>query len=200
MSRSWPYLTAVAVVGVLAGVAIGGKPVPRDPFVLSPDQIPTTTVSVDTTAAVPAPAPTTAGAVTGSTTTTPVATGTTGPGTTGPGTTGPGTDSSTASSTGFGATTRVVLADASGTATTLGSARDALTAAGYTQVATSPVAVPEASSTVYYRAGFAAQAAEVSGLLGVAQAPLVALIDQVVSSIDAQGDVVVLLGSDVAAP
>lgn len=54
MSRSWPYLSAVAVVGVLAGTAIGGKPVSRDEFVISPDQIPTTTLaSNDTATSVP---------------------------------------------------------------------------------------------------------------------------------------------------
>ncbi|MCU1398790.1 MAG: hypothetical protein JWN62_1899 [Acidimicrobiales bacterium] len=96
MSRSWPYLSAVAVVGVLAGTAIGGKPVARDEFVISPDQIPTTTVAADDTvtsvpsaSALPTPVTTTTstattttstsgGSATGSATTTTTATTSTG--------------------------------------------------------------------------------------------------------------------------
>lgn len=159
MSRSWPYLTAVAVVGVLAGAAIGGKPVAQDPFVLSPEQVPTTTAT----------------------------------------TVGDATDTTGAATAGeSAATTRVVIADATGTTTALATAQAALTTAGYTQIATSAVAVAEASTTVYYRSGFAAQADAVAQLLGADQATLVPLLDQVLTPIDDQGDVVVLFGSDVA--
>ena len=71
MSRSWPYLSAVAVVGVLAGTAIAGRPVARDEFVISPDQIPTTTAVTDDPGAplatVPASSTTTASTATAST-------------------------------------------------------------------------------------------------------------------------------------
>lgn len=185
MSRSWPYLTAVAVVGVLAGAAIGGKPVAQDPFVLSPGQVPTTTIiSASTTA--PSFATTTTVGERMTTTTTIVSD------------TSSATDTTGVTDT-TGATTRIVIADATGTSTALVTAQATLTTAGYTQIASSVVAVGEASTTVYYRPGFAAQADAVAQLLGADQATLVPLVDQVVSTVDAQGDVVVLLGSDVAA-
>ncbi len=182
MSRSWPYLTAVAVVGVLAGAAIGGKPEAQDPFVLSPEQVPTTTLSASTTA--PSFATTTTNGAPQTTTATTV---------------GDATDTTGAATAGeSAATTRVVIADATGTTTALATAQAALTTAGYTQIATSAVAVVEASTTVYYRSGFAAQADAVAQLLGADQATLVPLLDQVLTPIDDQGDVVVLFGSDVA--
>jgi hypothetical protein len=36
MRKSWPFALAVIIVGGLAGVAIAGRPVPNDPFVLDP--------------------------------------------------------------------------------------------------------------------------------------------------------------------
>lgn len=181
MSRSWPYLTSVAVVGVLAGAAIGGKPVAQDPFVLSPEQIPATTVV--------ASAPTVSGSTGSSVATSNVSTAT-------PETPSVATTIATSTDT-VPATVRVLLADATGTPNALSTAKTKLDASGYTRISTTSMSSAEASSTIYYRAGFVVDAAAASALLGVAQAPLVLLTDQVVTPIDAEGDVVVLLGSDV---
>jgi len=187
MSRSWPYLAAVAVVGVLAGAAIGGRPEQRDDFVISPEQIPTTTIaSVDTLAPI--------------STLGPISTDST-PADSTPADSTPA-DSTAADSTPADSTpaqtARIVLADGSGADGVLADAQGRLAAGGFDQIASGQVAENVVATTVYYRAGFVTEAAQIAVLLGVDQATLVVLTDQVVTDADDQGDVVVVLGPDVA--
>ncbi|MCU1392765.1 MAG: hypothetical protein JWM34_1193 [Ilumatobacteraceae bacterium] len=197
MSRSWPYLAAVAAVGVLAGVAIGGKPESRDGFVLAPDQIPTTTIATDDTAG-------SSGPVVAVTTTTvdlgvPSTAASTGSSTSD---TTPGSPADTTApaevttTTVAGGGSRIVLVDGSGTSDALTTARDELAGAGYAQVVPTTPKGTVATTTVYYRAGFATQAAQVASILGFDRAPLVLLTTQVISAADQQGDVVIALGPD----
>ena len=53
MRRTWPFLTVTAVVGTLAGVAIGGRPVANEPFVITADQLTTTTTTPPSTTTAP---------------------------------------------------------------------------------------------------------------------------------------------------
>jgi len=192
MSRSWPYLAAVAVVGVLAGAAIGGRPEQRDDFVISPEQIPTTTIaSVDTLAPI-----STLGPISTDSTPADSTPADSTPADSTPADSTPA-DSTPADST-PAQTARIVLADGSGADGVLADAQGRLAAGGFDQIASGQVAENVVANTVYYRAGFVTEAAQIAVLLGVDQATLVVLTDQVVTDADDQGDVVVVLGPDVA--
>jgi hypothetical protein len=175
MPRTWPSLTAVALVGLLAGAAIAGRPVAKDPFVITPEQIPTTTLL---------PAPTS-----DSTTSTPAAASSMVETTV---ETAVGEDNQRVA-------VRVVLVDVSGVSGTIDAARASLQDLGYASVATAQGGDAIAVSQIYYREGFEPNATTLAADLGVPDAAVSLLTDEVLSPVDDQGDIIVLLGADVGA-
>jgi LytR cell envelope-related transcriptional attenuator len=204
MRKSWPFAVAVIAVGGLAGVAIAGRPVPSDPFVLDPsitapipDPTPstlfpstttepketTTTVEATTTTA----ASTTTSVATSAPTTTVVATTTTAPATT---------------TTIGGAVprnqVRLVLANGDGRFRLASVTAERIEPLGYI-TDLGDVINTVAATIVYYRPGFDEEAEIVAKDLGVPNAVIAALptnASQAVTNSDDRGDVIVVLGPD----
>ena len=211
MRKSWPFALAVIAVGGLAGIAIAGRPVPADTFVLDPSI--TVPISNSSTSVL-LPAPTTS-----TTTTVPAATTTTSTTTT-PASTGPSsttTSATTASTTTIAASTttaaattttlsgprlrnqvRLVLANGDGRFRLASVTADRIAPLGYTvdlgdALQTVPVTI------IYYRPGFedeADRAATDIGVPGATIGPLPTNASQPITNSDDRGDVIVVLGPD----
>lgn len=172
MKRSWIPLAATVLVGLLAGVAVAGRPSSVDQTVLPPATALATTTAPTTTA----PAPTTDPATsTTAATTTVVATTTTAP-----------PDP---------ATTRVLAVNGTKKSGIARRTADRLIGAGYLNTTpTDSIDVVEVT-TVYYREGFRAAAEGAATALNLDPAGVVPL-GQPVSAVDDQADVVVAIGND----
>jgi LytR cell envelope-related transcriptional attenuator len=202
MRKSWPFALVVIVVGGLAGVAIAGRPVPNDPFVLDPsitvpiaDSTPTTLAPTTTTSE---PAATTTSTIETTTTVAPTTTIAAASTTT-------VTPASTAAST---TTTvagpvprnqvRLVLANGDGRFRLASTTADRIDPLGYITDLGDTVQTVGAT-IVYYRPGFDDEAEIVAKDIGVPNAVIAALpsnASQAVTDSDDRGDVIVLLGPD----
>ena len=203
MRKSWPFALAVIVVGGLAGLAIAGRPVPRDPFVLDPSitvaeptsstsvgtsttstSEPATTTTIAATTSVPAPtsvAPTTAVPTTTAAPTTIAAPTTTVPG-------GPLPRNQV----------RLVIANGDGRFRLASVTADRIRPLGYIiDLGDTPTLVD--ATIIYYRPGFDDEAVYAAADIGVSDAVIVALpinASQPITDSDANGDLVIVLGPD----
>jgi hypothetical protein len=174
MTRTWPFVAAVGVVGGLAGVAVAGLPAQSDNFVVSPASVTTTTAVADTV-----PDETTTTRPTASTSNT-IAPATT----------------TTVPALRDRADVRVVLANASSASGLVSANADRLRTAGYVEVTGVDVRDRVAASVVYYRPGFEEEAAVVAADLELGGAELLPQPGTALTPIDDQGDVIVRLGPD----
>lgn len=170
MKRSWLTLAATVFIGLLAGVALAGRPDSADQTV-----IPATTEATSTTEAVVA------------TTTTAAATTTT----EAPTTTEPATTTTALNP----AAVRVLAVNGTRRGGIATRTADRLKAAGFTQSAPTDSIDPVEVTAVYYREGFQAAASLVAISLGLDPAGVVPY-GQPISAIDDAGDIVVAIGSD----
>lgn len=168
MKRSWVTLAATVLVGLLAGLALAGRPSKADQTV-----IPASTATAETTAPVDVP-----------TTTAP--TSTTAPTTTRLETTTTQIDI---------ASVRVLAVNGTRTSGVATRTADRLKAAGFAQSTPTDSIDPVEVTAVYYRDGFEQAAAEVATALGLDPAGVVPY-GQPVSEADDSGDVIVAIGTD----
>ncbi len=173
MKRSWVALLTISLLSLLAGVAIAGLPTSVDDTITPATTTtvaadPTTTVALTTTTT--APAITTTSAASSTTSTPPI----------------------------DRASFRVVAANGTATIGFAGRTAEQLQALGYTQVTPTDTLRPAAVTTIFYRPGFAAAAAQVATDLGLPATAVAELTDPV-SQADADGDVVAALGDDLLA-
>ena len=225
MRRTWPFLFVVAGIGGVAGAAIAGRPEPPDPFIINPDAVPTTlglvsitlgpTVTtslvitgdvgtpVTTVVSVTAPPPVTTAATTASTTALPSTTTTTTTTTTTASTTSSPTTTTTVKATtttvaaafdrGF---VRVVVANGarrSGLAQTVAARIANL---GYISVKPATADQRVDTTIIYFQPGFADAARQLAVDLGLPEAKITALTDTRLTSVDGDGDVIVVLAGD----
>ena len=204
MRKSWPFALAVIAVGGLAGVAIAGRPVPADPFVLDPsitvpiaDSTPTTLLPA-TTSTEPESTTTTSAP----TTTTPAST------TTAPATTSTTTIAATTTTVSATTTTlagplprnqvRLVLANGDGRFRLASVTADRIAPLGYIiDLGDTINTVP--ATIIYFRPGFEDEAEIVAVDIGVPDAIVAAFptnSSQPITTSDAQGDIVAVLGPD----
>lgn len=213
MRNRWPVSVGIAVVGVLAGFAIAGRPTVSDSFLTnaatstssgpsssvanSPVATSTpatfdTVVTSDslmttTTDALPAPTTPPAASTTTAVPTSTASTTTASP----PETTVPSPSAETVDRSAV----RIVLANGDGRFNLVGANKSRLEAAGYVSIDQEDVA--SATATIlYYRPGFDDEAAIVAADLLVPQALLQPLPDTPVTDSDAAGDIIVILGPD----
>jgi hypothetical protein len=197
MRKSWPFVTAVIVVGGLAGVAIAGRPKPADTFVLDPNQTvvtepPTSTSPPTSTTVAEAATTTTAEA----TTTTVVAETTT----VAPSTTEVPTTIAQPTTTVIAGPlprdeVRLVIANGDGRFRLASITADRMRPLGYiVNVGDIPTLVD--ATIIYYRPGFDDEAAIVAVDDEVPDAILAPLPDKPVTNADSQGDVILVLGPD----
>jgi hypothetical protein len=175
VTRTWPAVVAVVVVGALAGIAVAGLPGEADTLVIV-DSSGGTTTAPSSTVAVPANLPTTAVP----TTTAPRATTTT----------------TTVPEVRDRADVRVVLANGAGLPGLISANGERLRVAGYVDV--TGVDVPErpGRTTVYVREGFEAEGDMLADDLGLNDPFIVGLPDEPVTPIDDDGDLIVVLAPD----
>ena len=171
MKRSWLPLVATVIVGLLAGIAVAGRPDSVDQTALPP---PTSTP--------PSTAP--------STSTTPVESSTTT-------STAPSTTESASTTTAppTPEVTRVLAVNGTKRSGIARRTADTLIAAGYLNTTPTDSIDTVEVSTVYYREGFQADAEGVATALGLDPTGVVPL-DQPISAVDDQADVVVAIGND----
>jgi hypothetical protein len=197
MRKSWPFVTAVIVVGGLAGVAIAGRPKPADTFVLDPNQTvvtePPTSTSPPTSTTVAEAATTTTAEAT--TTTVVAETTTVAPSTTEvPTTTAQPTTTVIAGPLPRGQV-RLVIANGDGRFRLASITADRMRPLGYiVNVGDIPTLVD--ATIIYYRPGFDDEAAIVAVDDEVPDAILAPLPDKPVTNADSQGDVILVLGPD----
>jgi hypothetical protein len=208
MSRSWPFAVAVIVVGGLAGVAIAGRPVPRDSFVLDPSVVVAASTSSTSVAAftpsTPAPAtPTTIAAATTAPASTSAAP------TIAPSSEAPTTTVATAeapTSTPIPATpgplprtqVRLVIANGDGRFGLASVTADRIRSLGYI-IDLGDAVRPVDATVVYYRPGFDDEAAYAAIDIGVPDAIIFALptnTSQPITNSDDRGDIIIVLGPD----
>ena len=203
MRKSWPFALVVIVVGGLAGLAIAGRPVPSDPFVLDPgisvaESAPSTSVGtsatstsepvVATTIAVPTSVPvsTSVAPTTAAPTTTEPPTTTAAPTTTVPG--GPLPRNQV----------RLVIANGDGRFQLASGTADRIRSLGYIiDLGDTPTLVD--ATTIYYRPGFDDEAVHAAADIGVPDAIILAYpvnASQPITDSDARGDLVIVLGPD----
>lgn len=206
MRKSWPFALVVIVVGGAAGVAIAGRPTPRDPFVLSPDITSAATTVTTTTTPTAASTTSTSPATTVAVTTTAAATTAAAPVTTSP----PDTTTTAAPVTTVAPTTtlpgplppdqvRLVIANGDGRFRLASITADRISPRGYVIDLADPVATVDAT-IIYYRPGFDDEAAVVADDILVPDAILQpyptsnSLLP--ITSSDDRGDVIIVLGPD----
>jgi hypothetical protein len=169
MKRPWLLPLTVVLLGLLAGIAIAGRP-----------------TTVANTVMPAQPAATTSVAPTAGVTTSTLAAATT---STGPTTTAaPDIDRESL---------RVVTANGTSTLGLAGRTADQLLELGYTQVVATDTLNEAAVTTIYYRPGFAAAAAQLATDLGLAPTATAALTEPA-SKADDDGDLIAVLGDDLA--
>jgi hypothetical protein len=202
MRKSWPFALAVIVVGGLAGVAIAGRPVPADPFVLDPSvTVPVVGSTVPTTVT------TTAAATAAATTTTTIATTTTRSPTvvaasTTSTTSAPTTTESVATTTTIAGPlprnqVRLVVANGDGRFRLASITGDRIAPLGY--ILDLGDALRKVGATViYFRPGFDDEAAIIAKDITVPNALIVPLPanSSPITNSDDRGDVIVVLGPD----
>ena len=199
MRRSWPFALAVIVVGGLAGVAIAGRPVPSDPFVLDSsstgsEQSSSTTEVASTTSTSEAATTTTIAA----TSTLPESTTTAAPTTTTAATTTVAPTTTTIPGPLPRDQVRLVIANGDGRFRLAGDTADRIRPLGYI-IDLGNVANPVAETVIYYRPGFDDEAAFAAVDIGVPDALILALptnAAQPITDSDANGDVIIVLGAD----
>lgn len=207
MRKSWPFALAVIAVGGLAGVAIAGRPVPADTFVLDPSITvptsaadPTTSVAATTTTR-PASTTTTADAV---------ATTTTSPASTTSAAAAASTTTVAAATTTVAATTttlagplprnqvRMVLANGDGRFRLASVTADRIAPLGYIiDLGDAVETVP--ATIIYFRPGFDDEADRAAIDIGVPKAIIAAMptnTGQPITNSDDRGDIIVVLGPD----
>jgi hypothetical protein len=200
MRKSWPFALAVIVVGGLAGVAIAGRPVPADPFVLDPSiTVPVVGATVPVIATTPpaAATTTTVSATTTTPSTTSVAASTTS--TTAATTT---TQSAATTTTVAGPLprneVRLVVANGDGRFRLASITADRIAPLGY--IVDLGDALRKVGATViYFRPGFDDEAAIVAKDITVPDALIVPIptnSSTPITNSDDRGDVIVVLGPD----
>jgi len=201
MRRSWPFALAVVIIGAAAGVAIAGRPVQSDDFVLDAGSTvaepPSSTTVVALTTSTTEPATSTTSAVT----TTEAAT------TTIAATTVPTTVAAT--TTEAPTTTiipgplprdqvRLVLANGDGRFRLASTTADRIRPLGYV-IDLGDAISPVDATVLYYRPGFDDEAAFAAVDIGVPDAlilPFPINSSQPITTSDNNGDVIVVLGPD----
>jgi hypothetical protein len=206
MSRSWPFAVAAIVVGGLAGVAIAGRPVPRDSFVLDPRVVvaastPSTSVAAFTPSTpVPASSTTIAAATTAPASAAP----TIAPSTEAPTPTVATTEAPTV--TPIPATpgplprnqVKLVIANGDGGFGLASITADRIGSLGYI-IDLGDAVRPVDATVVYYRPGFDDEAAYAAIDIGVPDAIIFAFPtnpSQPITNSDDRGDIIIVLGPD----
>jgi LytR cell envelope-related transcriptional attenuator len=201
MSKSWPFVLAVIVVGGLAGLAIAGRPVASDSFVLDAS---VTTRALESTTSTIAALTTTTERVT---TTTAVAAGTT----TEPTTTSvapPASTTEAPTTTEATITTdtgpvprnqiRLVIANGDGRFKLASTTADRIRPLGYI-IDLGDALQPVGATIIYYRPGLDDEADIVANDISVPNAilaPYPTSAAQEITTSDDNGDVIVVLGPD----
>jgi hypothetical protein len=195
MRKSWPFALAVIVVGGLAGVAIAGRPVPSDAFVLDP----ITAIAASTSTSVVTSTTSTADPVT--TTTTVATTSAPAPVSTAP-PSAPTTTAAPTTTTISGALpkdqVRLVIANGDGRFRLASATADRIRSLGY-DIYLGDSLSPVDATVIYYRPGFDDEAAYAAVDIGVPDAIILAFptnASQGVTDSDSRGDVIVVLGPD----
>lgn len=213
MRRQWMYLVGVAVVGAVLGVVIAGRPADLNSFrsatsdaaapVFTTQPPVTTAASSSTAVASQPPVPPAAVTTIAPTTIAP----TTVPETTVPETTVPATPPPTTApppdttlppvnETLARQDVRLVLANGDGRFNLVGRNADRLLALGYTTIDQTDVGARPATTIIYFRQGFEDEAAILAVDLQTPGAAITPLPDTPVTSNDANGDLIVVLGPD----
>jgi hypothetical protein len=204
MLKSWPFALAVIVVGGLAGLAIAGRPVPADTFVL--DASNTTQVAVSTTSTVAGTTATTAPAATTTATAAAPTTTAAAPTTT---TAAPTTTAAAPTTTVADTTTtvegpvprdqiRLVIANGDGRFRLASSTADRIRPLGYI-IDLGDALTPVTATIIYYRPGLEDEAAIVAADISVPNAILTEYptrASQPITSSDDNGDIILVLGPD----
>ena len=193
--RKWPFALAVIVVGGLAGVAIAGRPVPSDSFVLDPS---ITTAGQTSTSEVFSTTSTAESVITTTVvTTTSVSARTSIAPTSAPTTTAP-----PATTTTSGALprdqVRLVIANGDGRFRLASATADRIRSLGYV-IDLGDSLSPVDATVLYYRPGFDDEAAYAAVDIGVPDAIIIAFptnAAQPITDSDSSGDVIVVLGPD----
>jgi hypothetical protein len=204
MRKSWPFAVAVIVVGGLAGLAIAGRPVPADSFVLDPGVTvppsPSSTSVVVPTTSIAEPAtttPVTAITTTVATASTTVAATTAAPTTTDAPAT---TDAPTTTLSGPLARNKVrlVIANGDGRFKLASSTADRIRSLGYV-IDLGDTLNRVGATVIYYRPDFQDEAEVAAGDIGVPDAIITAFptkLSQPITDSDDRGDVIIVLGPD----
>lgn len=178
MRLRWPVAASLAPVGLLIGALIVGPPdvVPNDVVLVD---VPTTTTTVPattTTAVVESNGPDPSGPTADVTTTTTIA-------------------ATTTTIAVIRSDVRIVVANGTPVVGLAGNTADALGAAGFTNTATTDTA-PLDTTVVYAKPGFEAAAALVAQTLGLPPETVQPYPGTTFTSIDGDGDVIILVGAD----
>ena len=205
MRKSWPFVLAVIIIGGLAGLAIAGRPVPSDAFVLDananvtvPISQSATSVAVSTTSiSVQAATTTIAATSTVPTSTVPTSTSVA------PTTTVAATTTETPTTRPVGGPlprnqVRLVLANGDGRFRLASITADRIRSLGYIIDLGDAVNLVDAT-VLYYRPGFDDEAAFAAADIGVPDAiilPFPINGSQPITDSDDQGDVIGVLGPD----
>ena len=200
MRKSWPFALAVIVVGGLAGLAIAGRPVPADQFVLDPAN-----TAVDATDPAPVATSTTTTEAEPAATTTSVASSTTQPpvsDTAAPTTAAAPTTTAAATTTTIAGPlprdeVRLVIGNGDGRFRLASTTADRLRPLGY-DIDLGDALAPVDATIIYYRPGFEDEAEIVAEDVDVPDAIIAAFPTngaQITNSDDA-GDVILVLGPD----
>ena len=207
MRTLWPIALAVIVVGLLAGVAIAGRPTPTDSFVLDSSVIPVVSDSTPTTEPATTEPATTEPATTDPATTTTTKVGTTT--TSSPATTtasalpvAPTTTQQATTTTLAGPLSRdevrLVIANGDGRFRLASTTAARLRPLGYI-IDLADSLQPVDATIIFYRPGFGEEAKIVAKDIGVPNAVLDAFptnAPDAITTSDDQGDVIVVLGPD----
>jgi hypothetical protein len=196
MSKSWPFGLVVIVVGGLAGVAVAGRPVPGDPFVLEPritdtESTSSTSVVASTTSASEPVATTTIPATTLAPASTSVAP-TIAPTTTETPTTTPISGLLPRDQV------RLVIANGDGRFQLATVTADRIRALGYT-IGVGDTSYRVDETVIFYRPGFDDEALYAANDIGVPGAIILAFAtdeSQPITNSDADGDLIIVLGPD----
>jgi hypothetical protein len=204
MRKSWPVVFIVIIVGALAGVAIAGRPVPADTFVLDPsvtvplDVTPSTEdISTTVPSTKPATTTTTTRVIATDQSTTSAQKSTSPTASTGSTTTEPSGTTTTIAGLLPRDQVRLVLANGDGRFRLSSITADRLTPLGYI-ITLGDALKPVGATVIYYRPGFEDEAAVVAKDLPVPKAVIAPFPDpsQPVTNSDDAGDVIAVLGPD----